>query len=153
MSTLLDSIRRVFGEEAAPRTRYTRDVTFILTATVPANSPAGTRATINFQEDPSQAAVSVFQIPLDRSLVIEDIYVTATQGVDGVLLIHKNGDRLVSQTPPINSMLVSNPSRARVQPFVLNSGDRLSALYVTMAATGASAVNITVIAKGRYIVG
>jgi hypothetical protein len=149
--SILDSIRRVFGGEA-PRARYARDVTFILTATVPANSPAGSRVTVNFQEDPSQAAVSVFQIPLDRSLVIEDIYVQATQGVDGVLLIYKNGDQLVAQTPNVNSMLVSNPSRTRVSPFVLTSGDRLSALYVTTAAAGSSAANITIIARGRYIV-
>jgi hypothetical protein len=149
--SVLDSIRKVFGA-ATPRARYARDVTFILSATIPANSPAGSKVTVNFIEDPSQAAVSVFQIPLDRTLVIEDIYVQASQGVDGILLIYKNGDQLVSQTPNVNSMLVSNPSRTRIQPFVLSSGDRLSALYVTTAASGATPVNITVIARGRYIV-
>jgi hypothetical protein len=151
MSTLLDSIRRVFGATAAPRARYTRDVTFILSVSYPANTAVGSKLTVNFQEDPSQTAVSVFQIPLDRSLVIEDIYVTADQPVDGVLLVYKNGDQLISHTPPINSMQVSNPSRSRVQAFVLNPGDRLSALFVN-TTTSTSNQNIRIIAKGRYIV-
>lgn len=149
MSTLLDSIRRVFGVEA--RVRYTRDVTLISRVSYPADAPIGSKLTVTFQEDPSQEAVSMFQIPFDRNLVIEDIYVTVDQPIDGILLIYKNGDQLIAQTPPINSLLVSNPSRPRVQPFVLGPGDRLSALFMN-TSTSSSAQTITIIMKGRYIV-
>jgi hypothetical protein len=148
--SVLDSIRNLFGA-ATPRARYARDVSLILSVTYPANAPSGSKLTVGVQEDPSQAATNVFQIPLDRTLVVEDIYVVGEQAVDGILLIYKNGDQLVSQTPPINSMLVSNPSRSRVQAFVLNQGDRLSALFVN-TTTNSSNQNIRIIAKGRYIV-
>jgi len=154
MSTLIDSIRRAFGVGAtAQRARYTRDVILTITAVISSSDTIGATKTVNFQEDPTQTPTSVFQVPLDRSLVIEDIYISSSYApANGQLRLIVNGDKIVTYVSDINDLLVSNPSRARITPFVLNPGDRLSGQLIVTGVPSSDSVTVTIKAKGRYIV-
>jgi len=153
MSTLLDSIRRAFGVGAAARARYTRDVILTITGVIASSDAIGATKTVNFQEDPTQTPTSVFQVPLDRQLVIEDIYISSSYApTNGQLRLIVNGDKIVSYVSDINDLLVSNPSRARITPFVLNPGDRLSGQLIVTGVPSSGSTTVTIKAKGKYIV-
>jgi len=154
MSTLLDSIRKVFNGNTAARVGYQRDVVLTITATISSSDTVGATKTVNFQEDPTQTPTSVFQVPLDRKLVIEDIYISQSYApTNGQLRLIVNGDRVVSYVSDINDLLVSNPSRSRPSPFVLNPGDRLTGQLIVTGVPSSGSTTVTIKAKGRYIVG
>jgi len=137
----------------AQRARYTRDVILTITAVISSSDTIGATKTVNFQEDPTQTPATVFQVPLDRSLVIEDIYISSSYApANGQLRLIVNGDKIVTYVSDINDLLVSNPSRARVSPFVLNPGDRLSGQLIVTGVPSSDSVTVTIKAKGRYIV-
>jgi hypothetical protein len=155
MSTLLDSIRRAFGVGAAQRAvGYQRDVVLTITGVIASTDSPGATKTVNFQEDPTQTPTSVFQVPLDRRLVIEDIYVSQSYApANGQLRLIVNGDKVVSYVSDINDLLVSNPSRARPSPFILNPGDRLTGQLIVTGVPSSGSTTVVVKARGRYIVG
>jgi len=85
--------------------------TFVLTVTVKANQPVNSTLVAKITSDPRYEPVTTLRVPKGEIWYIDDIYVTGTQPVDGILRIMKNERQAVHITSPINSLLVSNPSR------------------------------------------
>ncbi len=94
-----------------------------------------------------------YTVPKGRVLVIDDVFVTASQSVDGKLVIKKNNITNVAETVDINSLLVSNPSRPKISPLVFNEGDEVSfELKTIQANSSTSAVTDTVLVKYRLMI-
>jgi len=90
--------------------------TFVLTVTVRANQPVNSTLVAKITTDPRYEPVTTLRVPKGETWYIDDIYVTGTQPVDGILRIIKNERQAVHITSPINSLLVSNPSRPTTKP-------------------------------------
>ena len=122
--------------------------TFVLKATVAANAPAGTVIPMNILFDPLDAGSVDKQVPVDQNWAITDIYVTGTQTPDGVVQVVRNSGNIPLVTPPVNTLLVSNPSRPRIMPAVaLPAATQFRFFYITNANNGASATTVTVYAQ------
>jgi len=115
--------------------------------TVPAGAAAGTRIKANFVDDPSKGPVDVITVPVTEHWLIEDVFVSAAPGVDLVLDIEKNLRRTLQRTPPLSTLNISQPGRAKVSPMLYRPGDMISATAITLAAGGASAVTVTAFMK------
>lgn len=121
--------------------------TLICQATFDANLPANSVKSVNMTIDPLVGAKTTLTVPKSESWVIEDIYVSATQDVDCVVKIIKNDTDEVLRTDPINTLLVSNPSRPRYPKKVFGPFDTLSMQAINLSAIGASAVTVTFYVK------
>jgi hypothetical protein len=94
-----------------------------------------------------------YTVPKGRVLVLDDVFITASQPVDGKLVIKRNNITNVAETVDINSLLVSNPSRPKISPVVFQEGDEVSFELKTIAAnSGTSAVTDTVLVKYHLMV-
>jgi len=109
--------------------------TFIITGTVPAGQSANSILPFQITFDPVRGAQDYYQVPTFGALVIKDIFVSATQGVNGVLRLKVNGI-VVYETHPINSLLISNPSRPHDppenEPIGLLGGDKLEVEFINL---------------------
>jgi hypothetical protein len=121
--------------------------TLTCTATFDANLPANSVKPVNMTLDPLVGAQSVLQVPMNESWVIEDIYVTGSQTPDAIVEIYRNDLDVVAKTDPINTLLVSNPSRPRYGKKVYGPNDRLSMRAINLAAIGTAAATITFYVK------
>lgn len=123
------------------------ETTVILTATIPAGLPANQKVTVNWQLDPALGTVTQLQVPQGEAWVLEEVYVTGSQDIDGILEVKRNLKDSVVRTPPVNSLLISNPSRPRIKPVVFKSGDLVTAEYQNLSAGGAATTSITLYGK------
>jgi len=128
------------------------ETTLICTVTFPANQAANVPTQVSFTIDPSLPAVSQFQIPNNESWVIDDVYVTGSQSVDAIVTFVKNFLEVMTKTSPINSLLVSNPSRPRVAPVVYAPTEIMTIQAQNLAAIGTSAVTDTFYVKVKRFV-
>ena len=126
--------------------------TVIITATFPANLPANNKVFASIQLDPALSPVSQLTIPPSEAWVLEDLFVTSSQSVDAILEFTKNLTEVAFRSAPVNSLLVSNPSRPRPSPVLYEPQSILTISAQNLAAIGASAVTITVYAKFRRFV-
>jgi len=95
---------------------------------------------------PVVGEVSEAVVPPDRTWVIKDIFVTSQSGISVVMNLIKNGEEVVVTTAPIDTLLVSNPSRPVISNVIYESGSRLTATFTTLA-TVSSQTNVTVYMK------
>ena len=123
--------------------------TVIITATFPANLPANQKVPAQIVLDPGLGAVNVQPVPSTEAWVVEDIFVVSSQAVDAILTFYKNLSEVAFKTAPINTLLVSNPSRPRITPFLYEPNSLITIDAQNLAAIGTSAVTITVYAKLR----
>jgi hypothetical protein len=121
--------------------------TFVLQATVPANLPANSTVAMNITIDPQAGSKTEYDVPITESWVLDDLYITSSQSPDGVIKFKRNRDEVVGQSAPVNTLLVSNPSRPSIGKKVWGPTQILSADYITLAAQGSSATTVTVYAK------
>jgi hypothetical protein len=126
--------------------------TVIITATFPANLPANNKVYASILLDPALSPVSQLTIPANEAWVLEDLFVSASQAVDAILEFTKNLTEVVFKSSPVNSLLVSNPSRPRPSPVLYEPQTILMISAQNLSAIGASAVTITVYAKFRRFV-
>ena len=119
----------------------------IITATFQANLPANSLINAKIQFDPALDPQTEVRVPISEAWVIDDVFVSSSQSVDAILQFEKNYGETVARTPPINSMIVSNPSRPMIKPAVYGPGEILTIKAQNLAAIGSSAVTITVYAK------
>jgi hypothetical protein len=124
----------------------------IVQVTVPANQPANSLLTASIILDPQLGGVNLVTIPQNEAWVIDDVYVTASQSIDAILVFKKGLKEEVARTPPINSLLVSNPSRPRIKPILYRANEMLSINAINLQAGGSSATILTVHAKVRRFV-
>jgi len=123
------------------------ETTVVLTATIPAGLPANQKVVGELQLDPALGAQTQLQVPQTESWVIEDLYVSAEQGIDCIVELKKNLRDTIGRTAPINSLLISNPSRPRIKPVMLARGDILTVEVQNLTAGGESDTDITTYLK------
>jgi len=106
--------------------------------TVPANTPANASNNINFVIDPKVGAVTQYTIPKGFRFVLVDAYIKASGdvGVDGIAKLKRNFFEDYVITPPMSTMLVSNPSRPTITPKAWEEGDVISGEYINTAPVG-----------------
>lgn len=98
---------------------------------------------------PVVGEVSEAVVPPDRTWVIKDIFVTSQSGISVVMNLIKNGEEVVVTTAPIDTLLVSNPSRPVMQDIVYEGGSRLTVTFTTLATV--SQTDVTVYMKVEQI--
>jgi hypothetical protein len=136
--TLMEGLR--LGEEVAAEEEYvfSQRITVEARVTVPANTPANASNNIYFTIDPKVGAVLQHTIPKDFRYVLVDAFIKSASdvGVDGTAKLKRNffTDHIV--TPPISTLLVSNPSRPAVAVRAWDEGDVLSGEFINLAPTG-----------------
>jgi len=123
----------------------------ICEVTFDANLPANSSKVVNITIDPTIGAKTEHPVPSDRDWIITDIYVTGSQSVDAIVQIIKNGEKVETQTDPINTLLVSNPSRPRIPVTKFEAGSRLSMKAINLAAIGTAAVTDKFYAKIKQV--
>jgi hypothetical protein len=121
-----------------------QEITAIVTATFPAGLPANQKVAASMQLDPQLGTVTQQQVPINESWVIDDVYVSESQTPDAILEFKKNLYTSLVRTNPINTLLVSNPSRPKVAKKVLGKGDILTIEAQNLAEIGTEDATITV---------
>jgi hypothetical protein len=126
--------------------------------TVPANAPAnsllvGSNAQVIF--DDLIGPVNEFVVPIHSYLLIKDIYIKSTTDVpvDVKIQIIKDGVKLLYETAPVSTLLISNPSRPPLRlPILFRGGQRLSIRAINIAPGQATAQTVTVYADIDFYV-
>jgi hypothetical protein len=126
--------------------------TAIITATFGANLPANNKVYANIQLDPALPTAAQITVPPTEAWVIEDLYVTASQTPDSILEFKKNLTQSMFRSSPINSLLVSNPSRPIPKPVLYEGNSILTIEATNLAAIGSSAATITAYVKIRRFI-
>jgi len=128
-----------------PALVFDKRITVIAEVTVPANTPANASNNINFTIDPKVGAVTQYTIPKGFRFVLVDMYikVSGDVGVDGIAKLKRNffEDHVI--TPPLSTMLVSNPSRPSIAGKAWEEGDVISGEYINLSATGSNSAKVT----------
>ena len=119
----------------------------VLRIRVPANQPANSFLPVDMVFDPQLPAVQQQTVPSNEAWVIDDVYVTASQSIDAILVFMKGLKEEMARTSPINSLLVSNPSRPRMAPLLYNGTEILSINAINLQAGGTSDTILTAYMK------
>ena len=126
--------------------------TFILTVTLPtAGLAANNQTAVQFQGDPTIAAVPAQSVPAAESWILEDLYVSSSQTNDGLLVFYRNGLQIAYRSGNINGLVVTNTARPIPTPFMYQGNDIITAVFINtsaVATSASSAVN-TIFAKFR----
>lgn len=83
-----------------------------VSCTIPNGAPAKYEAICSFAVDPRMSASEEYQLPSKNKIIVNDLYVTGSQSINGTAIFYKNGVNVTS-VGDINSLLVSNPQRPR----------------------------------------
>jgi len=126
--------------------------TFIIQASFAANLPANNKVAATVLLDPALGAQSVVTIPASEAWVLIDLFVSSSQSVDAILEFKKNLTQSVLKTSPVNTLLVSNPSRPVPAPILYEPQSLMTIEATNLSAIGASPVTITVYAKFKRFV-
>jgi len=121
--------------------------TWTLTATFPANLPANGVVVLNFTRDPLRGAVTQEQVPQTENWVIDDMWIEASQTPNTIIILKRNIEEDLLRSPPINTLLVSNPSRPMIPRKRLKRGDILTGTAINLAAIGTASETITLYIK------
>jgi hypothetical protein len=120
---------------------FDKRITVQATVSIPANTPANASNNITFVIDPKVGGVTQFTIPKSFRYVLVDAYIKASDdvGADGIAKLKRNfyEDHVI--TPPLSTMLVSNPSRPMIAGKAWEEGDSLSGEFINTVAVGAEA--------------
>jgi len=135
------------GTAKAPTEAWVLDkrITVIATVTVPANTPANASNNISFVIDPKVGPTTQYTIPKGFRFNLVDAFIKASGdvGVDGIAKLKRNFFEDYVITPPLSTMLVSNPSRPAITSKSWNEGEVISGEYINTAAVGSSAASVT----------
>jgi len=129
-----------------------REFTIIAQYTVSASAPAGTITKVQFQIDPAVGFQDSIQVPKNRKLIVKDVYVTATPGVDAIITFYKNDEDVIGSTDPLSTQLITNNTRNRIKPFEIEEFGKLTAKATTTEAEGtATAQTITFYMRAELV--
>jgi len=141
------------SKAVTPATRYqVIEQTYQIVVNVDANKPTNSTITGKITIDPRYDPVT--QLPVNKGEIwyIEDIYVTSTPSVDGIVRLIKNGREVIHITPPISALLVSNPSRPVSKPAEpLREFETLSVEFINFTSPS-SAQTVTIYMKVKRLV-
>lgn len=114
--------------------------TLIIKVTVPAGQAPNSILNAQLIDDPMLGAQSFLQLSQKESWATEDMFIKASGdvAVDGIFIFKKNNYSEIMRTPPISTMLVSNPQRPRMPKFTLGPSDKLSVQFINLASGGGS---------------
>jgi hypothetical protein len=141
------------GRREVKATKYqVLEQTFVLTVSIPANQPVNSTLIAKITTDPRYDPVTTLRVPKGETWFIDDIYVTGSQPVDGILRVIKNERQVVHITSPVNSLLVSNPSRPVSKlPEPFDEFSTITAEFINLSSPAAAQTN-TIYMKVKRIV-
>jgi len=139
---------QLLGRRAGARTPalvFDKRITVIAQVTVPANTPANASNNISFIIDPKVGAVTQYTIPKGFRFALVDMFIKASGdvGVDGIAKLKRNFFVDYVITPPLSTMLVSNPSRPSIAGKAWEEGDVISGEYINTNAVGTNPATVT----------
>jgi hypothetical protein len=122
-----------------------RSTTFVLTVNVPANAQAF--KPIQMTITPTESGVSYSEYMAERLFVIEDAFIRsdADAGVDGVLKVVKNRERVMAVSANVKGLVVTNPAKPRAfdRRLGFRKGDILTVEFLPVESPS-SAKTVTV---------
>jgi len=144
-SKILSGLGVAVGAKPTETWVLDKRITVTATVTVPANTPANASNNISFTIDPKVGAVTQYTIPKGFKFNLVDAFIKASGdvGVDGIAKLKRNFFEDYVITPPLSTMLVSNPSRPAVTPKSWSEGDVISGEYINTANVGSTPANVT----------
>jgi hypothetical protein len=116
---------------------YVYGETAIGSISIPASASTSTWITASFSAIETPGSVTSFTLPNGLQYVITDIFVAASQSVDGLIRFIKNGIKVMWQGA-LNTLLVSNPSRPRAPILVYFPYDILSIQFLPATSPSAA---------------
>ena len=122
---------------------YTYDISIQVQASIPGSATALTTVNANILDPTSNTFVSVEVIPATQRWYIYDVFTRSSSdvAVDGQLVFIKNNVKVLFRTPPLSSLIVTNPSRPAIPVMEFGPNDRLNIQLVTIVNnTSSSAV-------------
>jgi hypothetical protein len=150
----LEPLRGIFGKrpEVLPVGRVTtRSVTGVATATIKAGTPANTPIPVNIVYDPLKPAVSTIQPAPDETWIIEDIFVTSSPSIDGVVQFVLDDSRDVQKTNPLSTYRADYANKPKIDPVTVQGMHRLNLFYYNATAGGGSDTTVTFYLKIRIV--
>lgn len=149
MAVIQSKLKALFTPKVPVTARPTKkaEKTIILQATVKAGSAVNTINPLTIIVDPVVGAQASYKIPAGEVWVIDDIWIDKEQPVNGYLKILKNmREEVLPLSPPVNTLLVSNPSRPKISPLTFNQFEDISGYFVQSESGGTSDAVVTVFA-------
>jgi hypothetical protein len=131
---------------------YTYDITIEVQASIPGSAVALTPVNAQILDPTSNTFVNVEVIPATQTWLIYDVFTRSSSdvAVDGQLVFIKNNVKVLFRTPPLSSLIVTNPSRPAIVPMLFGPNDRLNLQLVTIAANSStSAVTDTAFFRAK----
>jgi len=131
---------------------YTYDITIEVQVSIPGSAVALTPVNAQILDPTSNTFVSVEVIPATQTWLIYDVFTRSSSdvAVDGQLVFIKNNVKVLFRTPPLSSLIVTNPSRPAIVPMLFGPNDRLNLQLVTIAAnTSTAAVTDTAFFRAK----
>ena len=131
------------------------DFTAQIKVTVPASQTANSVLQATIVTDPRTSGSSQAQVPMTEVWIIDDVYVKSAQSIDLLLNFKKNGRKTLSSVGPVNTLVVSNPSRPRPPVMGYEPGSIMSIDAINLDAGGSADTtetvyaHITVLEKGK----
>jgi hypothetical protein len=125
---------------------------YILRVNLPANTRRGVPVQVNISTDPLQPDESY--LLRNYLIVIKDIAVTSSPSVDYYLRFVKKDSKIVVETPPVSTLIQSNPSKPNAfsglptipKALGVLPNEKLTIYAIPLADVGASNVPHTAIA-------
>jgi len=135
------------GLGAKPQGAWALDkrITVTCTVVVPKGTPANASNNISFTIDPKVGSVVQYTIPKGFRFTLVDMYIksSADVGADGIAKLKKDFFEDYVITPPLSTMLVSNPSRPQVTSKTWDEGSTLSGEYINTVPAGDTDKTVT----------
>ena len=131
---------------------YTYDITIEVQVSIPGSAAALTPVNAQILDPTSNTFVNVEVIPATQTWLIYDVFTRSSSdvAVDGQLVFIKNNVKVLFRTPPLSSLIVTNPSRPAIIPMLFGPNDRLNIQLVTIAANSStSAVTDTAFFRAK----
>jgi hypothetical protein len=99
--------------------------------------------------DPTITGVSMLTVPVNEAWLLEDLFVSATNAIDGIAEFKKNLTQSAYRSPNLNGMLITNVSRPIPSPIMYEGASILTVAYTNLTANGTASTSITFMAKFR----
>ena len=131
---------------------YTYDITIEVQVSIPGSAVALTPVNAQILDPTSNTFVNVETIPATQTWLVYDVFTRSSSdvAVDGQLVFIKNNVKVLFRTPPLSSLIVTNPSRPAIVPMLFGPNDRLNLQLVTIAAnTSTAAVTDTAFFRAK----
>jgi hypothetical protein len=132
---------------SAQRSIRQLEMTFILTITLAASLSINSQTYASIQMNPALSGVNMLNVPADEAWVLEDLYVTASQSIDGMILFFINQSTIAFQSGNINGLVVTNVARPIPKPFRYGGNAIITVAFINLAAVGTAGATDTVYAK------